>query len=142
ASLVIFARVRVDRSLARTALTVFTPFHTLLSVVDLFLITYVLFLLGIDTWKNAPSTLIVLALTFAFVWIVAAWMLYNEFTKEASEIEPSCFSILISFFIITFASSISKIWDSKFNPPAAVKYGLGLIIMAVGFGFLAYGAHG
>ncbi|WP_149914585.1 peptide MFS transporter [Sphingobacterium cavernae] len=141
-SLVIFARDSVDRSLAGTSLTIFNTFNSLLTVVPLILISYVLYLLAKGTWKKAPSTNIVLAITFAFVWIVAAWMLYNEFTKEASEIEPSWFSILNSFFIITFASSISKIWDSKFNPPAAVKYGLGLIIMAVGFGFLAYGAHG
>jgi POT family proton-dependent oligopeptide transporter len=94
------------------------------------------------TWNKAPSTNIVLAITFFVVWAVAGWMLYNEYTKEASEIEPSWFSIMNSFFIITFASSVSKIWDSKFNPPAAIKYGLGLIIMAIGFGLLAYGSHG
>ena len=58
------------------------------------------------------------------------------------EITASWFSILNSFFIIAFASLVSKLWDSKYNPPAAVKYGLGLIIMALGFGILAYGAHG
>lgn len=141
-SLVIFARDSVDRSLAGTSLTIFNTFNTLLTVVPLILISYVLYLLAKGTWKKAPTTNIVLAITFALVWIVAGWMLYNEFTKEASEIEPSWFSILNSFFIITFASSVSKIWDSKFNPPAAVKYGLGLIIMAIGFGCLAYGAHG
>ena len=141
-SLVIFARDSVDRSLEGTSLTIFNTFNTLLTVIPLILISYVLYLLAKGTWKKAPSTNIVLAITFLFVWAVAGWMLYNEFTKEASEIEPSWFSILNSFFIITFASSISKIWDSKFNPPAAVKYGLGLIIMAIGFGLLAYGAHG
>lgn len=58
------------------------------------------------------------------------------------EITTSWFSILNSFFIIAFASMFSKWWDSKYNPPAAVKYGLGLIIMAIGFGLLAYGSHG
>ena len=47
-----------------------------------------------------------------------------------------------SFFIIAFASLISKWWESKYNPSAAVKYGLGLIIMAVGFGLLAFGSYG
>src|SRR5690606_29846717 len=37
---------------------------------------------------------------------------------------------------------VSKVWESKFNPPASVKYGLGLIVMAIGFGLLAFGAHG
>lgn len=81
---------------------------------------------------------------------------YKEFDREPEivqgivqdtkdnqvEITASWFSILNSFFIIAFASLVSKLWDSKYNPPAAVKYGLGLIIMAAGFGILAYGSHG
>ena len=58
------------------------------------------------------------------------------------EITVSWFSILNSFFIIAFASLFSKWWDSKYNPSAPVKYGLGLIIMAGGFGLLAYGSYG
>ncbi len=58
------------------------------------------------------------------------------------EIPVSWFSILNSFFIIAFASLFSKWFDSKYNPSAAVKYALGLMIMAVGFGLLAYGSHG
>ena len=57
------------------------------------------------------------------------------------EITASWFSILNSFFIIAFASIFSKWWDSKYNPSAAVKYGLGLIIMGLGFGILAYGTQ-
>ena len=62
--------------------------------------------------------------------------------KNWVEITVSWFSILNSFFIIAFASIISKWWDSKYNPSAAVKYGLGLIIMAIGFGLLALGSYG
>ncbi len=58
------------------------------------------------------------------------------------EITTSWFSILNSFFIIVFASFFSKWWESKYNPSAAVKYGLGLIIMAIGFGLLAWGSAG
>lgn len=58
------------------------------------------------------------------------------------EITVSWFSILNSFFIIAFAPLFSKWWDSKYNPSAAVKYALGLIIMAIGFGFLAMGSYG
>ena len=141
-SLVLFARDSVDRSLEGTSLTIFNTLNTLLTIIPLIFISWVLFLLAKQTWNKAAITNIVLIITFAFVWCVAIWMLYNEYTKEASEIDPSWFSILNSFFIITFASSISKIWDSKYNPPAAVKYGMGLIIMAVGFGLLAYGSYG
>lgn len=58
------------------------------------------------------------------------------------EITVSWFSILNSFFIIVFASFFSKWWDSKYNPSAAAKYALGLILMAIGFGLLAFGASG
>ena len=58
------------------------------------------------------------------------------------EITVSWFSILNSFFIIVFASFFSKWFESKYNPSAAAKYALGLIIMSIGFGLLAYGSYG
>lgn len=141
-SLVIFARDNVDRTLAGNSLTIFNIVNMLLTIVPLALITYVVAKLTKQTYGKAPLSNVVQAVCFAGVWGIAIWMLYREFTAEASEITVSWFSILNSFFIITFANSISKIWDSKFNPPAAVKYGLGLIVMAIGFGLLAFGAQG
>src|SRR5690606_5630950 len=141
-SLVLVARDSVDRSLEGSSLMIFNTINTLLTIVPLIFISWVLWILAKRTWKRAKATNIVLALTFLIVWGVALWMLNNEFSKDASEIDPSWFSILNSFFIIAFASSVSKVWDSKYNPPAAFKYGLGLIIMALGFGLLAYGSYG
>ncbi|WP_140486066.1 peptide MFS transporter [Flavobacterium sp. GSA192] len=141
-SLVLFARDNVDRSLEGTSLTVFNSINTLLTVVPLIIISVVLFLLAKQTWKKITISNIVLAITFLMVWGISIWMLNNEFSKEASEIDPSWFSILNSFFIIALASTVSKLWDSKYNPPASAKYGLGLIIMAIGFGLLAYGSYG
>lgn len=141
-SLVIFARDNVDRTLVGPSLMTFNIINTLLTVVPLLIISWVLFLLAKQTFAKAAASNIVLAITFLGVWAIALWMLYNEFSKSASEIDPSWFSILNSFFIISLASTVSKLWDSKFNPPAAVKYGLGLIIMAIGFGLLAFGSHG
>jgi POT family proton-dependent oligopeptide transporter len=141
-SLVLFARDNVDRTLEGSSLTTFNIINTLLTVVPLLIISWVLFLLWKQTWKKALMSNIVLVITFLGVWGTCIWMLNNEFNKEASEIDPSWFSILNSFFIIAFASTISKLWDSKYNPPAAVKYGMGLIIMALGFGLLAYGSYG
>lgn len=74
--------------------------------------------------------------------IVVAQAKISEIKDNQVEITASWFSILNSFFIIAFASLVSKIFDSRFNPPASIKYGLGLIIMALGFGVLAYGSHG
>lgn len=64
----------------------------------------------------------------------------TEIKDNEVEITVSWFSILNSFFIIAFASFFTKWWDSKYNPSAAMKYGLGLIVMAIGFGMLAFGA--
>ena len=30
----------------------------------------------------------------------------------------------------------------EYNPPAAVKYGIGLLMLSIGFGLLALGSHG
>ena len=141
-SLVIFARDNVDRTLEGTSLTIFNIVNAALTVIPLIIITYVVALLSKQTFGKAPLSNIVQVICFVGIWGVAIWMLYREFTAESSEITVSWFSILNSFFIIAFASSVSKIWDSKLNPPAAVKYGLGLIIMAIGFGLLAFGSHG
>lgn len=58
------------------------------------------------------------------------------------ETTVSWFSILNSFFIIALASLFSRWWDSKYNLPAAMKYGIGLLMLSVGFGLLALGSHG
>lgn len=141
-SLVIFARDNIDRSLEGTTKTIFDIVNLMLTIIPLLIITYVLIQLKKRTWKIIPFSNIVLAICFLGIWGVAIWMLNRELNSESSEITVSFFSTLNSFFIITLASLVSKIWDSKFNPPAAVKYGMGLIIMALGFGALFLGTHG
>ena len=54
----------------------------------------------------------------------------------------SWFGILNSFYIITFAPLISKIWQSKFNPTGPIKFAIALILMGVGFAILSYGSMG
>ncbi|GGW53599.1 POT family proton-dependent oligopeptide transporter [Winogradskyella epiphytica] len=63
-----------------------------------------------------------------------------EVKENEVEITVSWFSILNSFFIIAFASFFSRWWESKYNPSAAQKYGLGLFVMGIGFAVLAYGS--
>jgi len=141
-SLVLFARDYVDRTLVGDAQMIFNIVNTLLTIVPLAIISWVLYLLGKQTFDKIPGSNYVLAICFLGVWGIVLWMLNKEFTATESEITVSWFSILNSFFIIAFASAFSKWWDSKHNPSGAVKYGLGLIIMAAGFGFLAFGAYG
>ncbi len=141
-SLVLFARDNVDRALSGNSQLIFNTINALLTIIPLGIITWVLVLLAKSTGKKILGSNIVLAVCFIGIWGIALWMLNKEFNAESSEITVSWFSILNSFFIIAFASFFSKWWESKYNPSAAVKYGLGLIIMAIGFGLLAYGASG
>ena len=57
------------------------------------------------------------------------------------EVPASWFGILNSLFIILFAPLFSKIWESKFNPSAPIKFALGLVLLGLGFGVLAIGSQ-
>lgn len=140
-SLIIFARDSVDRTLMGTSAIAFNVVNAILTVVPLMVITYVLFLLWKQTFKRIPGSNVVLAICFAGIWGIVIWMLVREFFAEATEITVSWFSILNSFFIIVFASFFSKWWESKYNPSAAFKYAIGLVLLGVGFGLLAFGSN-
>ncbi|WP_027137198.1 peptide MFS transporter [Gaetbulibacter saemankumensis] len=141
-SLVLFARDNVDRVLEGNSALTFNVINGLLTVIPLLIITYVLYDLWKKTFKKIPYSNIVLVVCFLAMWSIVIWMLVREFTADVSEITVSWFSILNSFFIIVFASLFSKWFESKYNPSAAGKYALGLIIMGGGFGLLAFGSYG
>jgi POT family proton-dependent oligopeptide transporter len=69
-------------------------------------------------------------------------MINREFSATATEIPASWFSVLNSLFIILLAPLFSKIWASKLNPSGPVKFAIGLILLGIGFAFLALGAWG
>ncbi len=62
--------------------------------------------------------------------------------QNETEIPASWFGILNSFFIIALAPLLSRLWESRLNPSAPVKFGLGLILLGLGFGVLAIGSMG
>ena len=139
-SLVLFARDYTDRVLEGSAATIFNIVNTFLTVVPLGIISWVLFLLFKKTYNKISVSNIVLAISFVGVWAIVVLMLVREFSAESTEVTVSWFSILNSFFIIAFASFFSKWWESKYNPSSAAKYGIGLILLGVGFGILAFGS--
>ena len=141
-SLVLVARDYIDRSLTGSALLTFNIFNGLLTVVPLAIISFVLIRLAQKTWSRIAFSNIILIICFLIIWGAALWMLNNEFSKEASEITVSWFSTLNSFFIIALASTVSKLWESKYNPSAAFKYGFGLLLVAAGFLVLGLGSMG
>lgn len=141
-SLVLVARDYIDRSLSGSALMTFNIVNALLTIGPLIIISWVLIRLAKATWTRIAFSNVILILCFLIIWGAALWMLKNEFSKDASEITVSWFSTLNSFFIIALASTVSKLWESKYNPSAAFKYGFGLILVAIGFLVLGLGAMG
>ena len=141
-SMTLFARDYTDRLLTGNSATIFKIIDTILTIVPLAIITWVLFLLFKKTGKKIPASNIVLGLTFAFLWYVVYFKISNEFSKDATEVDPTWFGILNSFFIITLAPLFSKWWESKYNPSVGMKYGFGLILLGLGFGVLVFGTLG
>ena len=64
----------------------------------------------------------------------------NRQIEGETTVPASWFGILNSFFIIAFAPLFGKIWASKFNPSAPVKFAMGLILLGLGFGAVAIGS--
>nr|WP_121271664.1 peptide MFS transporter [Pedobacter schmidteae] len=139
-SMTIFADKFTQRDFSGNAAAVFKIVNTLLTVVPLGIITFVLWKLFTQTFKKFAIGNIILGTSFVVIWGVVIWMLNNEFQKETTTVAASWFGILNSFFIISFAPLVSKVWESKFNPPAAIKYGIGMTLLGLGFASLAYGA--
>lgn len=68
---------------------------------------------------------------------IEAKVMYER--ENEVEIPASWFGILNSLFIIVFAPLFSKLWQTRFNPTAPIKFSIGLILLGIGFAFLAFG---
>lgn len=141
-SMTIFARDYTGRALSGSSAMVFKIIDLILTVGPLAIITWVLYLLFNKTFSKIPLSNVILAIAFIALWGIVVWKINREFSKDATEVGASWFGILNSFFIITLAPLFSKWWESKYNPSAAMKYGLGLILLGLGFGVLVMGTMG
>ena len=140
-SLPIYIRDFTNRVLDGGAATTFKIVDLLVTIVPLGIITYVLFSLFQKTFNDIGLSNTILGFSFIIVWGIVLYKLYTEFQSSDTEVPVTWFAILNSLFIIMFAPLFTKWWDSKYNPPASVKYFLGLALLGVGFAFLAFGAR-
>ncbi len=141
-SMTIFANDYTDRILTGNGATTFKIFNTTLTVIPMLIITWVLAMLFKQTFSKYSLSNILLAIGFAIIWAIVIWMLGREFMADTAEVPASWFGILNSFFIIAFAPLFSKIWESKLNPSGPIKFAIGLILLGLGFGILAFGSMG
>tara|TARA_R100000935_G_scaffold58757_1_gene97604 strand:- start:41968 stop:43578 length:1611 start_codon:yes stop_codon:yes gene_type:complete len=139
-SMTIFAADYTDRALEGSAAMTFKVINTIITLVPMLVITWVLAMLFKQTFGSYAKSNVWLGLSFLIIWGIVVWMIYREFSADATEVPASWFSVLNSLFIILFAPLFSKIWESKLNPTGPVKFALGLILLGFGFAFLAYGS--
>lgn len=140
-TLTIFAKDYTNRILEGSAGTTFKIANASLTLIPLGIITWVLFKLFGQTFKQYSVANMVLGASFVIVWCIAIWMLKEQFAQEALEVPASWFSTLNSLFVISLAPLFTKLWDSKYNPSANYKYALGMLLLAVGCAAIAFGAR-
>ena len=140
-SLPIYTRDFTNRLLEGGAASAFKIVDLLVTVVPLGIITYVLYSLFRKTFSQIGLSNIILGSSFVIIWGIVGYKLYTDFQSTDTEVPVTWFAILNSLYIIIFAPLFTKWWDSRFNPPASVKYFLGLALLGLGFAFLAFGAR-
>lgn len=139
-SMTIFAKDYTQRILAGNTGIIFKWVDAALTIFPILIVTYVLFMLSKQIFKKYPLTIIFTAISFAIIWAIGIWKVSREFGLDHTEVTVSWFQILNSFFIITLASSFSKLWEKVWNPSGPVKFAMGLALVGIGFVALAYGA--
>lgn len=155
-SMSIFSRDYTNRDLTGTGALVFNTINTILTVGSMAVITWVLLKLFGVTWNKISTGNIVLSVSFVIIWVIIILMLSFEWglfrgladtlgvnlKDDITEVQASWFSILNSFFIITLAPLFSKFWETGIIKSGPIKFGIGLLLVALGFGMLAYGSSG
>ena len=164
-SMTIFANDYTDRNLTGEASLVFKIVNTIITIVPMVVITYVLIKLFQSIFHEYYLSNLFLGISFVIIWAIILFMLgllpksisifltgYLDFFEhyvpfesnvlevKDTEIPASWFSVLNSLFIIIFAPIFSMLWASQMNPSGPVKFSIGLILLGLGFGFLAYGS--
>lgn len=139
-SMTIFAEEYTQRNLSGGYGTLFKYIDALLTILPLGIISYVLYVLFKKTFAKYAIGNIILSASFIVIWGIVIWKVNRDFSKESVEVPATWFGILNSLFIITLAPAFSKWWESKYNISGPMKFGLGLLLLGAGFGFLAMGS--
>lgn len=162
-SLTIFAKDYTDRVLEGNGSKIYLIVNSLMMVLPLTIITWLMFRMFGKTFKNYAGANASLSVSFVIIWIIAIWILLKDYytagvlslsdgtlellkidkvAKPLTEVPATWFSTLNSLFIISLAPLFSKWWESKYNPTANVKYGMGMLFLGLGMACVAVGADG
>ncbi len=141
-SMTIFAADYTDRTLVGTSGMIFKLVNTAMTLVPASILTWLLFKLYRSTGGRYLMANVSLAVAFAVIWGLSLWMLGREFGMDQSEVPATWFGVLNSFFIVVLAPMFSKLWEKHWNPSGPVKFGVGLVLLGLGFAVLSYGSAG
>ena len=141
-SMTIFAEKYTQRELFGSSASIFKIADAMLTIIPLLVITYVLFKLFKQTFKKYATGNVILGTSFVIIWGIVLWKVGREFNAIGTEVPATWFGILNSLFIVCFAPVFSKWWESRYNLSGPMKFGLGMTLLGLGFGFLAYGSMG
>ena len=144
-SMNLYARDYTDRTLSPgPAANAFKIINTIITIVPLAVLTWLWVNMASKIGRSYQMTVLAMGLSVLTIWGLAIWMLDRQFNDQALEIPASWFQTLNSLFIILLAPVFSALWiklsSSKFSPSGPVKFALGLILVAVGFGALVFGS--
>lgn len=162
-SLTIFAKDYTNRVLEGNWSTIFLIINSLITILPLAIITWLMLKMFGQTFSQYAYANMFLSISFIIIWGIAIWMLLKDYytagmlslsddtlnmlkidkvTKPLTEVPATWFSTLNSLFIISLAPLFSKWWESKYNPTANVKYGIGMLFLGMGMACVAFGASG
>lgn len=162
-SLTIFANDYTDRVLEGNGSIIYLIVNSLMTVLPLAIITWLMLKMFRQTFKTYAVANIILSVSFVIIWSIAIWMLVKDYytagvvslsdstldllkidkvTTPLTEVPATWFSTLNSLFIISLAPLFSKWWESKYNPAANIKYGMGMLFLGLGMACVAIGASG
>jgi POT family proton-dependent oligopeptide transporter len=92
--------------------------------------------------KGGEGTLRLLSAEEAPNYKSSQTAIVNRAIGNETEVTASWFQILNSFFIIALAPLVGRLWETRLNPSAPVKFGLGLILLGIGFAALSVASMG
>ncbi len=139
-SMTIFAADYTDRALVGTSGMLFKIVNSLMTVIPTIILTWLLIKLIAGTAKRYLLSNALLVLCIGLIWVLVIWMLRREFGLDQSSVPATWFGVLNSFFLVILAPMFSKMWEKYWNPSGPVKFGVGLILLGLGFAALSYGA--
>lgn len=138
-SMTLFARDYTSRVLTGSWGLIYKSFDVIISLIPMFILTWIIAKLAATIFKTYPLTVLFTTISFIIIWYLVILRVYDKVTGVSTLVDTSWFQILNPFFIVILAPLYSKFWK-KYTFSGPQKFAIGLTLLGLGFGMLAYGA--